>query len=84
MLRLPAVLRTHLFTAAATVVLSVYITYRQVEHGWLEVKLELKTKREREVEWYVEQMCKCRRTEKYFYVLLLAWVVVNKCMKSLL
>lgn len=46
-LRLPAVLRTHLFTAAATVVSSVYITYRQVEHGWLEVKLELKGRGER-------------------------------------
>lgn len=32
-LRLSAVLHTHLFTAAANVVLSVYITYRQVEHG---------------------------------------------------
>lgn len=45
MLRLPAVLRTHLFTAEATVVLSVYITHRHVEHGWLEVKLELKSKK---------------------------------------
>lgn len=46
-LRLPAVLPAHLFTAAATVVSSVYITYRQVEHGWLEVKPEWKGRRER-------------------------------------
>lgn len=47
MLRLPAVLPTHLFTAAATVVSSVYVTYRQVDRGWLEVKPELKGRRER-------------------------------------
>lgn len=32
---LPAVLRTHLFTAAATVVMSVYITYSSVR-AWMD------------------------------------------------
>lgn len=46
-----------------------------LEHGWMEVKLQLKGRRQREVQEYEEQMCKCRRTEKQFIFCPLPWIL---------